>query len=247
MTDQTRRQLTSSILAGAGLCALSGMAIRSNAIASDRRTEFLDVLNQIYNVSKMLSTGKVSQLEWQSEISRLVALADYREFKSAIDFDKAAASLRFAEKGVATSRVTLPMAHGMSPTVYTKLFAVGKGRAVIPHGHKGMCSGHLILDGRMRSRQYDRIETGEKSWRVRPVHDAIEGAGDFSTISDDASNVHWFVAEKDSWTLDFIMAPANTGTDWTIQNLDMADAIMVEQDLLDVPTIGVSDALQKYG
>lgn len=70
---------------------------------------------------------------------------------------------------------------------------------------------------------------------------------EFSSISDDRDNVHWFVAETGpSYAFDVIMLDL-AGKQYDIHNLDMDNAVELPGGELEVPVIGVEEALSKYG
>ena len=79
-----------------------------------------------------------------------------------------------------------------------QIFAMGKGRSVVPHGHDNMATGFLVLKGTFRGRHYDRIEDHADHYIIRPTIDRDFQPGEFSTISDHKDNVHWFTAESDT-------------------------------------------------
>ena len=73
-----------------------------------------------------------------------------------------------------------------------QIFAMRKGRSVVPHGHDNMATGFLVLKGKFRGRHYDRLEDHTDHYIIRPTIDREFRPGEFSTISDHKDNVHWF-------------------------------------------------------
>ena len=78
-----------------------------------------------------------------------------------------------------------------------QIFAMRKGRSVVPHGHDNMATGFLVLKGTLRGRHYDRVEDHKDHYLIRPTIDRSFKPGDYSTVSDHKDNVHWFTAESD--------------------------------------------------
>ena len=78
-----------------------------------------------------------------------------------------------------------------------QVFALEKGRSVIPHGHDNMATGFIVLSGTCRGRHYDRVEDHKDHYVIRPTIDRSFKASEFSTISDHKDNVHWFTAETE--------------------------------------------------
>jgi len=60
-----------------------------------------------------------------------------------------------------------------------------------------MVSMHMILEGRARVRQFDRVSKEPDYVTIRLTKDQIEKPGDLSMISDQRDNVHWRAAESD--------------------------------------------------
>jgi hypothetical protein len=56
---------------------------------------------------------------------------------------------------------------------------------------------HLILDGNVRLRQYDRVHSDNDHIVIRQTIDKTATRKDMSTISDEKDNVHWFEGVSD--------------------------------------------------
>jgi hypothetical protein len=242
----TRRALIASGAETALTLAVIWQSLGAGAIAGPLKKTARDWVKAIELLSRDLSDGAISPMNWQDGLAEIIGGVPLAEVLEAVDFETVAARTEFADLGVATAKLVLPEAAGASRTVYTKLFAVAKGRAIIPHGHAGMASGHLVAKGRFRLRQYEALDRNEDAWLIRQTVDRVEPAGGVSTISDDRDNVHWLVAEEDSYTIDFIMSPAVRGGRWDVQNLDI-EAATIDGELIRAPTIDVQSALAKYG
>src|SRR5438874_1237195 len=77
-----------------------------------------------------------------------------------------------------------------------QIFAMARGRSVVPHGHDNMATGFLVLKGTLRGRHYDRVEDHKDHYLIRPTIDRSFKPGEYSTVSDHKDNVHWFTAES---------------------------------------------------
>ena len=55
-----------------------------------------------------------------------------------------------------------------------------------------MCTGFIVLEGAFRGRHYDKLETAEDHYIIKPTIDNEFPVGGVSTISDHKDNVHWF-------------------------------------------------------
>ena len=79
-----------------------------------------------------------------------------------------------------------------------QIFALKKGRSIVPHGHDNMCTGFIVLRGNFVGKHYDRVEDNKDHYLIKPTIDRTFKPGECSTISDHKDNVHWFKAESDA-------------------------------------------------
>lgn len=203
-------------------------------------------LNEVCND---LSLSKISQVIWQEQIERLFGRLELKEVLEFIDFEKLSNRFEYPDLGVNTKPVNFPALDGLPErTVFVKkIFGMKKGRAVIPHGHSNMTSAHLVIKGEFALRHFDKIRHEDEHLIIKPTIDRTVEPGDFSSISDEKDNVHWFIAESESaFTFDVIMLDLNEKkTD--IHNIDIAGAEKLSDDLFRVKILDVEIALKKYG
>lgn len=196
-----------------------------------------------------LRNFRLTPAQWQGAVEKLFARIELSELLKFIDFDGLSSSMDFPDLGVSTANVTFPKLDGLPKDVLflRKIFGLKRGRAIIPHGHSNMASGHLILKGEFDLRHYEKVAQTKEHLTIRPSIDRKAIRGDFSSISDERDNVHWFVATSDqAFTFDVIMLDLN-GKRYDILNLDIDKAVKGSGDVLDVPVIDVKTALKKYG
>ncbi len=169
-----------------------------------------------------------------------------RSLCRAADFEHMAARLPLLPRGTSAEAIHLLDGQAFTP----KIFAMGKGRAIVPHGHRNMVSQHLVLQGEMRGRHYERLRD-EPGWLVvRPTIDKVFRTGDFSSISDQRDNVHWFVTTSErAYTLDAIVDNLDRSRPYPYQ-IDFVDperAAAEKDGGLRLPRIGLEESLQRYG
>ncbi len=113
-----------------------------------------------------------------------------------------------------------------------------------------MVSQHLVLQGEMRGRHYERLRD-EAGWLVvRPTIDKVFRTGDFSSISDQRDNVHWFVTTSErAYTLDAIVDNLDRSRPYPykIDFVDPQRAAAEKDGSLRLPRIGLEESLQRYG
>lgn len=196
-----------------------------------------------------LKTESITTTQWQEQISELYNKIDLIEILKFIDFENLIKGFQYPELGVNTKPVKFPKLAGLPETTVfvKKIFGMKKDRAIIPHGHSNMASAHLILNGEMHLRHYEKIRQENKNLIIKPTIDKIAKIGDSSSISDEKDNVHWFVANTETaFTFDVIMLDLNNRP-YDIHNLDIYEKQDLNNGTLRVPILDVENALKKYG
>ena len=155
---------------------------------------------ELNEMGKDLKGQKLKDVDFQSKLEDLYQRVDLPELIRCVDLDKLAQGLKYPDKGAANVGVDLSRVEGApAKLVFGKqIFAMKKGRSVVPHGHDNMCTGFIILRGDFIGKHYDRVEDQKERYLIRPTIDRLFKPGECSTISDHKDNVHWFKAESDA-------------------------------------------------
>ena len=245
LIQQNRRELLSHL---GTLTLFLSLGVNTKAFAGSAGRDIPNWINRIDELSALLRGGVLSVANWRVGLTELFNQIDIQDILKDINFEDLKRVTKFADLGVATARIDLGKGVIRKLRFYPKLFVVGKGRAIIPHGHNNMVSAHLTLRGKFHLRQYDQLGINETHMLVRPSFDGHVGIGEVSSIGEAHDNVHWFVAQEPSYTLDTVITGLHdtNASHYDIYNLDM-DMAQTEGDTLRVPRIGVQEALAKYG
>ena len=196
-----------------------------------------------------LKTESISAVQWQFQMEKLYQQVELEAILQFIEFDKLIKGFEYPELGVNTKRVKFPKLSGLpEQTVFVKkIFGMKKGRAIIPHGHSNMASAHLILQGDMHIRHYEKVHQEEKSLIIKPTVDRTAHVGDSSSISDEKENIHWFIANSETaFTFDIILLDLNQAA-YAIHNVDIYEKEDLHDGTMRVPILAVDTALKKYG
>lgn len=156
-------------------------------------------LTQVNALSHSIKKQQLRQVEWQLQVEELFGQIELPELLKLLDFDRLTKGLKYVDNGARSIRFQFPKIEGL-PTNYVfgkQIFAMKKGRSVVPHGHNNMATAFLVLKGDLRGRHYDRVEDGKEDILIRPTIDKIFKPGDHSSISDYKDNIHWFKAETE--------------------------------------------------
>jgi hypothetical protein len=196
-----------------------------------------------------LKTDTITLIQWQQQIEELYNKIELEELIKFIDFDNLIKGFKYPDLGVSTKAVKFPKLDGLpEKTVFIKkIFGMKKDRAIIPHGHSNMSSAHLILDGEMHLRHYDKVEQDGQNLIIKPTIDRIAKVGESSSISDEKDNVHWFISNTETaFTFDVIMLDLKNKS-YDIHNLDIYESEELKNGTLKAPILDVETALKKYG
>ena len=196
-----------------------------------------------------LRKESMNPAEWQAKIELLYQQVELDDILAFIDFNNLKKGFSYPDLGVNTRKVSFPELSGLpARTAFVKkVFGMKKGRAIIPHGHSNMASAHLVLQGEMHLRHYEKIRQEEKHLIIEPTIDRIAKKGDHSSISDEKDNIHWFIANTETaFTFDVIMLDL-AGQHYDIHNIDIYEKENLHDGSLRVPILDVESALKKYG
>ena len=188
-------------------------------------------------------------MEWQEQVEMLYRVVELKELLQFIDFENLIKGFDYPDLGVNTRPVRFPRLEGLpEQTAFVKkIFGMKKDRSIIPHGHSNMVSAHLVIQGEMHLRQYEKVNHEKDNLIIKPTVDKMVSVGESSSISDEKNNVHWFVANSDTaYTFDVILLDL-AGEKYDIHNLDIYEKQDLSDGTMRVPIMDVATALKKYG
>ncbi|MBK8286225.1 MAG: hypothetical protein IPK97_15840 [Ahniella sp.] len=159
-------------------------------------------------LASALKSGTLSQTAWHDGVNSLA-----RE----LDLESLAAELRLArikdagvpfgndpqKRFVSTldeAGQPIKLGYGLA------LFDFRENSVITPHAHRHMVSAHLVIDGKVRVRTFDRVRDEEGALIIRPTEDMIAGPGHSAAMTTPRNNIHWFVPKTaQAMTLDIII------------------------------------------
>jgi hypothetical protein len=171
-------------------------------------------LMEVRGLTSDLRGRKLRPVEWQERVEDLFRRIDLADLLRSIDYAKLAKAPLFPEDHESALELEFPHVRGLpAELTYVPMFiALKRGRAIVPHGHHNMASMHMVLDGEVHARHYEKRGGDDKYLIVEPTLDTTFARGDLSTVSDERNNVHWFKALTDSV---FMLNVAAFGIDGT--------------------------------
>ncbi len=199
--DLSRRDFARAALTSLITFELMDLVRGKNLFAAPIRPLAEHWLADLDALGRDVKSDKIKQVEWQKKVEELYGKVELPEFLKQIDFETLVKKLDpFNGKGALSLGVNFPKIDGI-PTklVFGKqVFAMKKGRSIVPHGHDNMATAFLVLKGQCRGRHYDRVADEKDFMIIMPTIDKEFGPGGASSISDHKDNVHWFEALTDS-------------------------------------------------
>jgi hypothetical protein len=156
-------------------------------------------LKELDGIGRDLKDQKLKDVEFQKSLESLYRRVELPALLKTLDFDRISAGVNYPAHGAKSLPVDFKNVSGLPTNLVfgRQIFAMTRGRSVIPHGHDNMATGFLILKGEFRGRHWDRVEDHDDHYLVRPTIDRKFSPGECSTISDHKDNVHWFTNSSD--------------------------------------------------
>ncbi len=192
----SRRDFTKQSLGTLLTYSLMETLFRTDAIAEEVKPITNKWLLGVEQLTRDVKDQTITQLAWQEKTEELFSRVELEEFLQLIDFEKLTTNIKMVDNGARSLKFEFPNVEGLpKKLVFGKqVFALHKGRSVVPHGHNNMATAFLILKGDLHGRHYDRLEDGEKDFVIKPTIDRTFQPGEYSTVSDFKDNIHWFKA-----------------------------------------------------
>lgn len=221
MEKLSRRVFTADMLASLATFCLLKTAYEGDLFAQAIKLITDKWLKELHQLCSDLRVNKVSQIQWQRQVTQLFARIEVSELLNFIDFTRLEEQITMPGYGLAVERVKFPKP-GWMPDERgwgMSIFALDKGCAIMPHGHHNMVSMHMILKGTMHMRHYDRVEEESQYVVIKPSIDQRSSVGGATTISDDKDNIHWLknISNGKAFTLDVVVSGLNPGLGYQFQ------------------------------
>jgi hypothetical protein len=196
---ESRREFTRQALQSLTALALIDGLAAHRLFGDDVRPTVNDWLKELDAISRDVKDQKLKDTEFQLALEGLYRKVDLPSMLKTLDFDRLARGVKYQARGETSLPVDFKNVSGLPTRLVwgRQIFALKKGRSVVPHGHDKMATGFLVLNGTFHGRHFDRVEDGDDHYLIRPTIDRTFAPGEFSTVSDHKDNVHWFTNERD--------------------------------------------------
>ena len=193
----TRREFTGHTLQALLAVSLLEHLNAADLFAAKARLPVQQWLSEINEIGQAVKSGELKAVAWQKQMEDLLAnRIELAEVLKLIDFDRIQKTAKLVDNGARSLRPRFPKIAGVTDRLVfgKQVFALKKGRSVVPHGHNNMATAFLVLKGQFHGRHYDRLQDEKSHLIIKPTIDGKFGPGTTSSISDEKDNVHWFKA-----------------------------------------------------
>src|SRR5262249_45003222 len=181
----------------------------------------------------------------------LLARVPLAELLKVIEFEQLLARTTLPDDRATTHDPVFPPLEGIPgrPSYIRRVFLLAQDRAIVPHGHRNMVSGHLVIHGRLRVRHFDRVQDEPAHMVLRPTIDRQSEPGSATAVSDGKDNVHWLVAtSRTAATFDVIVPDLDPAR--PTRYMDFVDPRRGESiggGLIRAPRLDGDDVFRRYG
>lgn len=194
---------------------------------------------------------KIPQIIWQHKVEELFAQVQLTELLKLVDFEKLQKGVKLPDSGAKSLRFQFPEVEGIPKQVVfgKQIFAMKKGRSVVPHGHNNMATAFLVLGGELHGRHWDRVEDEKEHIIIRPTIDDGFKAGQYSTVSDYKDNIHWFKSTSDvAYLFNIHVLDARPKNELRTGRVYLnPDGEKLKDGLIRAPRIGYSESHKLFG
>lgn len=201
-------------------------------------------------LARDLHTGALTQAQWHAQVSALARELDLEQL--AAELRRARIKDAGAPFGSDPQKRFVTMLDDQGQAVKLgyglALFDFGATSVITPHAHKHMVSAHMVIDGRVRVRTFDRIRDEDGALLIRPTSDVIAEPGDSAAMTAPRDNVHWFVPRTErAMTMDVIIDGLDVGQQrYLIQPIDPLGGQLLPNGTIRAPIISFARSMALY-
>lgn len=201
-------------------------------------------------IARALARGEMSQTDWHAEIGLLAGEVDIAELAAEINrgqmidagaphgHDPKKRFVRF----IGDDGAPRTLAYGAA------LFSFGPESVITPHAHRHMASAHMVLEGKVRVRTFDRVASEDGALIIRPTADHIAAVGEAAAMTSAKDNVHWFTpASESAMTFDVIIDGLDAGEKrYVIEPVDPLAGERLADGSIRAPILSFDESMRRY-
>jgi hypothetical protein len=149
MALETRRSFNHKVLGSLMAYGLIETLFTRDLFADAVRPVINKWLADLQALCRDVKDQKLKDTDFQAKLEDLYRTVNLPDLLKFIDLDRLTAKVKYPAKGAASLGVDLSKVEGLPRTLAfgKQIFAMQKGRSVVPHGHDNMCTGFIVLRG----------------------------------------------------------------------------------------------------
>jgi hypothetical protein len=236
-----------ALLAGFAAVALVREARAAPTVAQGPARRWIDGQQ---DMAEALAQGRIDGRHWAQEVERLGAEIEVEALMAEVRRSSIVPAGRGAHNDPHKRFVRFIDGNGRPRRLAygAALFDFDPANVITPHGHRHMVSAHMVVGGRLRVRNFDRLGERDGAMLIRPTRDEVARVGHVSTMCAERDNVHWFVPVGGAAaTFDIVISGLDAGApDHLIEAIDPLAGRPAEGGALLAPIIGFEEASRRY-
>ncbi|MGE3875183.1 MAG: hypothetical protein AB7F74_19690 [Parvibaculaceae bacterium] len=244
-----RRMLVAGMLGAFSVYALIREA-RAAAPALGGRLAARQWIDRQEELARGLRSGAVSEESWHDEVNRLAGEVDIGSLIAEMKRARVKPAGEPFMRDPIKRKVRFRDENGMPMQLAYKAatFTFDPSNVITPHGHKHMASAHMVIDGKVRVRTFDRVGEKSDALIIRPTGDHIAGPGEAAAMTTAVDNIHWFTPEtRSATTFDVIVSGLDPGQDaFLIQPVDPLGGEKQKDGTIVAPIMGFKESMDRY-
>lgn len=193
MEPSTRREFNRGLLESLLAYGLIETLFSRDLVADGVKPIVQRWLLELNDLSRDLKEYRLKDVEFQAKLEELYRRVDLDELTKLVQVDRLMQGKKYPERGALSLGLDLTKVEGMPKKLFfgRQIFAMTKGRSVVPHGHDNMATGFIILRGNFTGKHYERVEDHDDHYLIKPTIDRTFKPGEVSTVSDHKDNISW--------------------------------------------------------
>ncbi len=247
-TPLARRSLC---LAGtAGFLTYALLREAAAAAPADRRLSARRWIDRQQEMTQALRAGSLSHIAWHNAVNRIAADVDVAQLLAEIRRGRATqAGAPFMRDPVKRNIQFIDdTGQPRSLSYAAATFSFSPGNVITPHAHLHLATAHMVVEGKIRIRTFDRVADAGAALIIRPTADIIVGTGHAAAMTTERDNVHWFTpATQTATTFDIIIDSLDPGQpDYLIQPVDPLGGQHRADGTIVAPLLSFKESMSRY-
>jgi len=144
-----RRSFTTQMLSALSAFGLIETLVQGQLLAAAVKPIVHAWMVDLNELCQDLKGQKLKDTDFQKKLEDLYKKVNLKDLVELLDLDTLARATKLPSNGARSLIVDLSKVEGLPKrTVFGRqIFALGKGRSIVPHGHDNMCTGFIVLRG----------------------------------------------------------------------------------------------------